>query len=143
MGVSKSTPINCKYKVFCWTRVAHLGYLSVASVTLTCILSLGYWTGYKDYLSDYLKNKNTFPKYLNNNVNTLMSDNKYSNMDTNTPKYCIQIQLPQHCSVMLCEGCFVSEVHLIQTCLYSDKEALKIFEDNGIIPVKRKCGWCG
>ena len=44
---------------------------------------------------------------------------------------------------MACEGCSVSEVHLIHTCLYSDEEALKVFEAHGVIPTKRACGRCG
>lgn len=44
---------------------------------------------------------------------------------------------------MVCQGCSISEETLIRACCASDKEALRILEEHGVIPVKRTCGRCG
>lgn len=44
---------------------------------------------------------------------------------------------------MVCRGCCISEGQLSRACYASEREALRILEEHGVIPVRRRCGRCG
>lgn len=47
------------------------------------------------------------------------------------------------CPGMMCDSCSLTDFQIIQRYLDNDEEALRTFEEHGIIPTTRLCGNCG